>query len=176
MPPLPIRCLPSTLVHMPFIYPFAGMWALHCHIDLHANSGMMMVMKVAAADAREPWSLPKGVTACGAQQNMWVLRGGLPVVRSEPAVLSSHAGEFTCSFAHMPLERMSVLPFAQECRGECFALRLSPWPKAAPFKRRWLLRLTEAVCNLARLASATSSVMFQLAHLLLQHLGIISQC
>lgn len=52
----------------------------HCHIDLHANSGMMMAFKVAApsgnktgAQAKQagaqpaslPWSLPKDVTSCG---------------------------------------------------------------------------------------------------------------
>jgi hypothetical protein len=63
------------------MHTFAGMWALHCHIDLHANSGMMMVWKVAATDARKPWSLPKDVTACGAQQNMWVWRRGAVALR-----------------------------------------------------------------------------------------------
>lgn len=47
------------------------MWPLHCHIDLHANAGMFMALKVAGPDAKEPWSLPKGVTTCGAQ-NRWV--------------------------------------------------------------------------------------------------------
>lgn len=66
---LPCAALP------PVAHPLVGMWALHCHIDLHANSGMLMAFKVAAPGAKEPWSLPKGITSCGAQ-NRWVQEEG----------------------------------------------------------------------------------------------------
>lgn len=75
----------------PVAHPLVGMWALHCHIDLHANSGMLMAFKVAAPGAKEPWSLPKGITSCGAQ-NRWVQEeGGMLPCQPTP-----RAGEEAC--------------------------------------------------------------------------------
>ena len=50
-----------------------GVWPMHCHIDLHANSGRFMAFDVrpklvkvkGTARAPYPWALPKGVTQCG---------------------------------------------------------------------------------------------------------------
>ena len=38
----------------------AGVWAFHCHIDLHAASGMFMAFEV----SKNEWSLPRGIESC----------------------------------------------------------------------------------------------------------------
>jgi FtsP/CotA-like multicopper oxidase with cupredoxin domain len=44
----------------------AGVWPFHCHIDLHANTGMLMGFRVPRrVGIPKPWALPKGVTQCG---------------------------------------------------------------------------------------------------------------
>lgn len=42
-----------------------GPWSFHCHIDLHAASGMFMTLTVKPPNATEPWIVPKN-QACGA--------------------------------------------------------------------------------------------------------------
>eukprot|EP00775_Hariotina_reticulata_P009666 gene9666-9825_t len=44
-----------------------GVWPFHCHIDLHANTGMVMAFRVAGLGEGGPWALPKDVTKCGAK-------------------------------------------------------------------------------------------------------------
>jgi FtsP/CotA-like multicopper oxidase with cupredoxin domain len=44
-----------------------GVWPLHCHIDLHANTGMLMAFRVPRVGKGGPWALPKDVLTCGAE-------------------------------------------------------------------------------------------------------------
>lgn len=43
-----------------------GVWALHCHISPHSETGMFMHLRVASDNASQPWPAPPADLGCGA--------------------------------------------------------------------------------------------------------------
>lgn len=63
-----------------------GVWAFHCHIDPHAQTGMFFVLRVVPPNVTTgtPWAVPKGLQSCSA--------GGAPEQAAPVAPQKSAAG------------------------------------------------------------------------------------
>jgi hypothetical protein len=57
---------------MRFVARNAGIVAFHCHLDLHAETGIFMFFRVTGTDIRAPWYLPPGLSTCGTNSKLAV--------------------------------------------------------------------------------------------------------